>query len=272
MLSLSRAAVLCRRRADIARGRVAAASSRRLTRDFGAVVVPPPPPRLLLLQSATASSGGGYRDVSSSSSSSSYPSPSPPHRRAAIRTFAGRHDRASTSLRVRPPTRKQRKEYHRRLRERERERGKHSPPNSKAAARRAEQREHTRMLVEIAREEEALQAKLRAYFDKVNEIQSAIESSPKFQALLEGGNIPEWEMRQSAREAAKRAAERSDSPHPPLPSWQQDRLTYDWGDALVDDLMGNSADLTSSPAPYPVHMGERHGRLSSRRISAGVSR
>ena len=177
------------------------------------------------------------------------------------RRFAGRKDRASTSLEVRPPTPKQRKRYHRRRRELEYEKEKHSRPNSKASARRLEDGENTERLVEIALEEEALKSQLGAHFDKVNEIQSRIESSDKFRALLEDGTIPPDEVRSAARDAARRAAESSGAPRPPLPSWWRDRMTYDWGDALVDDLMGNSSDLTSSPSPYPLHMAGEYGRL-----------
>ena len=69
------------------------------------------------------------------------------------------------------------------------------------------------------------------------------------------GKIPPEDIRAAARDAAKKAAEASGAPCPPLPSWWRDRMTYDWGNALVDDLMGNSADLTSSPSLYPLDMG-----------------
>ena len=99
------------------------------------------------------------------------------------------------------------------------------------------------------------------YWEKVHELQAKIESSPKFQALISEGKWSQEQIKGAARDAAKKAAEKTDTPHPPLPSWWQERMTYDWGDALIDDLMGNSADLTSSPSPYPVYMGGEYGRL-----------
>ena len=177
------------------------------------------------------------------------------------RTFAGRKDRAKTSNEVRKPTKKQLKTYHKRRRALEYERTKHSKPNSKAIHRRLEDKEHTQRLIEIAQEEEVLKKQLAAYYDKVNELQSKIESSPKFVALLNDPKISKEDIKLAARDAAKKAANKSDTPHPPLPSWWQDRMTYDWGDALVDDLMGNSSDLTSSSNPSPVYMGGEYGRL-----------
>ena len=177
------------------------------------------------------------------------------------RHFAGRKDRASTSLESRPPTPKQRKKYHRRMRDAEYERTKHARPNSKASVRRLEDRENTERLIEIAKEEEMLKMQLAAHFEKVNEIQAKIESTDKFRALLDGGTVPPDEVRAAARDAAKKAAEVAGAPRPPLPSWWRDRMTYDWGDALVDDLMGNSSDLTSSPSPFPLYMGGEYGRL-----------
>ncbi|KAL7543836.1 hypothetical protein ACHAXR_013184 [Thalassiosira sp. AJA248-18] len=188
--------------------------------------------------------------------------PSSHHQKTQTRTFAGRKDRASTSFETRQPTPKQRKKYHRRRRAAEYEVTKHSPPNSKAVHRRQEQKENTERLLEIAHEEEALKKQLSAYYDTVNSLQAKIENSPKFQTLLKEGTIPPHQIKKAAREAAKTAAEKSSTPHPPLPTWWQDRMTYDWGDALVDDLMGNSADLTSGPSPYPVYMGGEYGRLS----------
>ena len=40
-----------------------------------------------------------------------------------------------------------------------------------------------------------------------------------------------------------------------------DCMTYNWGDALVDNLMGNLADLTSSPSMYLLYMGGEYGWL-----------
>lgn len=177
------------------------------------------------------------------------------------RHFAGRKDRASTAYETRKPTKKQRKAYHKRQREQQYEATKHSKPGSKAIARRLEDRENKERLLEIAKEEEQLKQQLGVYFDKVNDIQSKIESSEKFTTLLREGKVPQHEIKMAAREAAKKAAEKQGVSHPPLPSWWQERLTYDWGDALIDDLMGNSSDLTSSPSPYPIYMGGEYGRL-----------
>lgn len=183
------------------------------------------------------------------------------HSSITIRHFAGRKDRASTAYEVRKPTKKQRKAYHKRRREHEYEATKHSKPGSKAIGRRLEDKENKERLLEIALEEEQLKQKLGVYFDKVNDLQAKIESSDKFTSLLKEGKVSQNEMKQAAREAAKKAAEKQGFSHPPLPSWWQERMTYDWGDALVDDLMGNSADLTSSPSPYPIYMGGEYGRL-----------
>lgn len=177
------------------------------------------------------------------------------------RTFAGRKDRASTAFETRQPTKKQRKAYHRRQRKARYEVEKHSIPNSKARERRVEEREHNQRLIEIGLEEERLKGELAVYFDKVREIQAKIEASDKFQALLKDGKTNPKEIKDAAREAAKKAAAKEGVHHPPLPSWIEERQTYDWGDALIDDLMGNSADLTSTPSPSPVFMGGEYGRL-----------
>ena len=123
------------------------------------------------------------------------------------RRFAGRYDRGATSVRTRPPTPKQRKKYHRRRRANEREVNKHSAPGFKAGPRRLEEEESRLRLVEIAEEVEDLKGRLGAYFDKVGELQSEIEGSPKFRALLEEGEVPVEEIRAAARDAAKKAAE-----------------------------------------------------------------
>lgn len=177
------------------------------------------------------------------------------------RTFAGRKDRASTAFEVRQPTKKQRKAYHRRQRKARYEVEKHSIPNSKARERRIEEREHNERLIQIGLEEERLKGELALYFDKVREIQAKIEASDKYQAMLKDGNANPKEIKEAAREAAKKAAAKEGVHHPPLPSWIEERQTYDWGDALLDDLMGNSADLTSTPSPSPVFMGGEYGRL-----------
>ena len=93
------------------------------------------------------------------------------------------------------------------MRDAEHERTKHAKPNSRASARRLEDRENTERLIEIAEEEEVLKAQLAAHFDKVNEIQARIESTDRFRALLGGGTVPPGEVRAAARDAARKAAE-----------------------------------------------------------------
>lgn len=115
--------------------------------------------------------------------------------------------------------------------------------------------------MDIALEEESLKQQLSAYYDTVQSLQTKIESTPKFQTLLQSNTIPPDQLRDASRHAAKIAADKSNTPHPPLPSWWQDRLSYDWGDALMDDIMGNSSDLTSSPNPYPINMASEYGKL-----------
>jgi len=106
-----------------------------------------------------------------------------------------------------------------------------------------------------------LKRELSLYYDKVKDLQGKIEESDTFQSLVRNDVQDQGQIRLAAREAAMKAAEKEGVKHPPLPSWWQERLTYDWGDALVDDLMGNSADLTSSPNPFPRYMGKEYGRL-----------
>jgi hypothetical protein len=42
------------------------------------------------------------------------------------------------------------------------------------------------------------------------------------------------------------------------PSWLQQ---YGYGDALLDDLVGNTSHLTSQPTPEPVHLGHAHKKF-----------
>jgi pentatricopeptide repeat protein len=42
---------------------------------------------------------------------------------------------------------------------------------------------------------------------------------------------------------------------------QPEQLEYDYGDALLDDLMGNTAELTSTPTPEPVYLGHKHEKF-----------
>jgi len=103
---------------------------------------------------------------------------------------------ASAFSEPRPPTRKQRKAYHRRKRRLYHEKeGKHSAPGSKAGYRRQWNEETFQQLVD---------------YNKKDEV------------------------------------------------WEQQRLEYDYGDALVDDLMGNTAGYTSLPTPKPQYLGHRH--------------
>lgn len=43
-----------------------------------------------------------------------------------------------------------------------------------------------------------------------------------------------------------------------------DPLEYDMGDALLDDLMGNTSDMSSTPTPEPVYLGHMHRRFHNR--------
>ncbi len=116
----------------------------------------------------------------------------------------GRKDGNKAFNKVRPPTRKQKKKYHRRMREIQHHRvGRHSKPGSKAGPRR-----------------EFLQ----------NEFDFLVDSAK--------GKIP--------RE--------------PTP----EELEYNFGDALVDDLIGNSSHLMSTPTPKPIYLGRQHGKHHNR--------
>jgi len=48
-----------------------------------------------------------------------------------------------------------------------------------------------------------------------------------------------------------------------IPDVSPDQLEYDFGDAIVDELMGNSSDLTSSPNPMPRHLGHKYETYKS---------
>lgn len=115
----------------------------------------------------------------------------------------GRKDGNKSFFKTRGPTRKQRKKYHKRMRETcEQKEGRHSKPGSKAGLRR-----------EIARDE-------KEYL-----INSAL------------GKLT------------------TESP---------EELEYDFGDALIDDLLGNSAHLTASPTPKPVYLGRQYDKHYSK--------
>ncbi len=116
----------------------------------------------------------------------------------------GRKDGNKAFNRVRPPTRKQKKKYHKRMRENHHHKvGRHSKPGSRAGPRR-----------------EFLQ----------NEFDFLVDSAM--------GKIP----RESTPE----------------------ELEYNFGDALVDDLIGNSSHLMSTPTPKPIYLGRQHGKHHNR--------
>jgi hypothetical protein len=41
-----------------------------------------------------------------------------------------------------------------------------------------------------------------------------------------------------------------------LPATQDEEYTYE--DAILEDLMANTSNLTSQPTPEPIHLGHRH--------------
>jgi pentatricopeptide repeat protein len=47
-------------------------------------------------------------------------------------------------------------------------------------------------------------------------------------------------------------------------AFDQQLLEYDYGDALVDDLMGNTSSITSIPTPTPRYLGHKHKRFYNR--------
>ena len=187
-------------------------------------------------QSHQSSFGGGV--VTSSSLSSRSP-PTPPPHRINIRTVSGlvtshhwgyartedednsqlnfmkagaklhrqqvrfrRHDRSSAFSKPRPPTRKQRKEYNRKMKKLREKQERIGAPGSKAGPHREWLRERR---------------------------QELLSYEPPSNALLD-----------------------------PNSSQEND---YEIGDALLDDLMGNTAHLTSTPTPEPEYLGDRHEDL-----------
>jgi pentatricopeptide repeat protein len=114
----------------------------------------------------------------------------------------GRKGGASAFSKVRPPTRKKLKSYHRRKRKLYHEKvGKHSKPGAKAGIRR-----------EYAAKE--------------------------WQYLL-------------------------DKAQGEIPDVTPEDVEYDFGNALLDDLIGNSSHLSSSPTPRPVNLGYKHKKQYS---------
>ena len=135
------------------------------------------------------------------------------HYRTTAPPTMPRKSGASAFSRPRPPTRKARKRYHRRLRADHHERvGKHSPPGSRAAARRQFVDEQWDTLLD--------RAEGRLPTGTVEVLAALMED--------EGGE------------------------------------DYDYGDAVLDDLMGNTAHLTSSPDPKPTYLGHRHDKFLNR--------
>lgn len=116
----------------------------------------------------------------------------------------GRKDGNKTFFKTRPPTKKQKKKYHKRMRDVHQEKvGIHSKPGSKAGPRR-----------------------------------EYIENEKNFLVTRALGKIP-------------------DQPSP-------DELEYDFGDAMVEDLIGNSAHLSASPNPKPMYIGRQYDKHFSK--------
>lgn len=116
----------------------------------------------------------------------------------------GRKDGNKAFFKTRPPTRKQKKKYHKRMRELHHEKvGRHSKPGSKAGPRR-----------------------------------EYIENEHQYLVGRAKGEIPEG----------------------PPPEF----LEYDFGNAIVDDLMGSSSFLTSTPTPKPMYLGKSYDRHYSK--------
>jgi len=119
----------------------------------------------------------------------------------------GRKDGNKAFFKTRGPTPKQRKKYHKRMRDTyQQKEGRHSKPGSKAGPRREYFRDQKEYLIDRA----------------LGKIPS--ESSPE-------------------------------------------ELEYDFGDALIDDLLGNSAHLSASPTPKPVYLGHQYGKHHSKVLS-----
>ena len=116
----------------------------------------------------------------------------------------GRKDGNKTFFKTRPPTKKQKKKYHKRMRDVYQEKvGIHSKPGSKAGPRREYLNNEKNYLVGRAL-----------------------------------GKIP-------------------DEPSP-------DELEYNFGDAMVEDLIGNSAHLSASPNPKPMYIGRQYEKHFSK--------
>lgn len=117
-----------------------------------------------------------------------------------IQTRFRRHDRASAFTKPRPPTKKQRKEYNRKMKRLAEEASNHNPPGYRAGPRRQWEREQWQHLLDKGK-------------DSSDVLDPMTESSSKL---------------------------------------------YGFGDALLDDLMGNTSHLTSQPTPEPVYVGHNH--------------
>ena len=110
-----------------------------------------------------------------------------------------RHDRASAFSKPRPPTRKKRGTYFRRMKKEADEKARQSAPGSKAGPRRQ-------------------------------------WAKKRWEHLLTYG--------------------KDDENNTLLPATQDEEYTYE--DAILEDLMANTSNLTSQPTPEPIHLGHRH--------------
>lgn len=111
--------------------------------------------------------------------------------------YMGRKDGNKAFYKVRPPTSKQKKRYHKRKREEHQYKvERHSKPGAKAGPR-------------------------REYIE--NEFQHLVDRARGI-----------------------------------VPLDDENHIDYDYGNALVDDLIGNSAHLSSTPTPKPLYIGNQH--------------
>ena len=109
-----------------------------------------------------------------------------------------RHDRASAFSKPRPPTKKKRRAYNRRMKKETDEKARHSAPGSKAGPRRQWAQNRWNQLLTHGKDDKNL-----------------------------------------------------------LPAVQEEE-EYTYEDAILEDLMSNTSQLTSQPTPEPVYLGHRH--------------
>ncbi|GAX15437.1 hypothetical protein FisN_8Lh262 [Fistulifera solaris] len=96
------------------------------------------------------------------------------------------------------------------------------------------------------RERKPSKKQLKKYNRKIQTIQAKQDkhSTPGSKAG------PRREFVQALKQSYLESGDKDDS--------DQDLLDYDFNDALLDDLMGNTKDLSSQPTPEPVYLGDKH--------------